>query len=269
MFPNWKVRGRVYKKGVSTVSVLTEYALRSKLRSENITEFVVEKNTIVTPSARQYLQDKGIKLVVKDDKAPESNNQKIEKQEENKFMPKYEGIQGGFYETKPEFMTQLYGNKLVIKDHKRIIFRGKIDSLEGKILETQILAKNLGNKKVLSELEEVLKFLREIAKAEILNENLGEFSILGMNEDELRAISHNPKKHIGVDHLFYPSYEIGDMAVALNLLRSATREVEIAAIAAFKNDEGEVSRKDIVRYLNRLSSCFYIMTLKAIAGKGK
>lgn len=268
MSPSLLVRG-MYKKGVSTVSVLTEYALRSKLRGENITELVVDKGTIITPSAKQYLQDKNIKLVVKDYKAPENNNQNIQREEEKKFLPKYEGVQGGFYESKPEYMTQLYGNKLVLKDHKRIVFRGKIDSLEGKILQTQVLAKNLGNKKVLSELEEVLKVLRNIAKAEILNENLGEFSILGMSEEELRETSHNPKKYLNVDHLFYPSYEIGEMAVALNILRSEVREVEVAAVKAFKNEENEVTRLDILQYLNRLSSCFYVMMLKCIAAKGK
>ena len=244
------------------MAVLTEYALRSELKDANIKEFIVEKNTIITPSARQYLHDKNIKLVFKEDRVSEDNNQNIQHKEEKQFLPKYEGLLGGYYENKPEFMTQLSGNKLVFKDHKRIIFRGKIDSLEGKVLQTQVLAKILGNKRVISDLEEILKFIRGISRAEILNETLGEFSLLGMNEDDLRAISHNPKKYMNVDHLFYPSYEIGEMAVALNILRSQVREVEISALTAFKNEDGEVSRGDIVRYLNRLSSCLYIMMLQ-------
>lgn len=47
------------------MSVLTESTLRSKIKNQNISEYAVEKGVIITPSARQYLQDKGIKLVYK------------------------------------------------------------------------------------------------------------------------------------------------------------------------------------------------------------
>ena len=45
------------------MGVLTEYELRTKLRNKNVSEYVIEKNVIVTPSARQYLNDKNIKQV--------------------------------------------------------------------------------------------------------------------------------------------------------------------------------------------------------------
>ncbi len=251
------------------MSVLTEYELRGKLRGKDLKEYEVTKDVIVTPSARQYLQEKNIKLVVVENKSSEKSNKQTGsevKEEPGKIFPKYVCPMGGYVENKPEHMTQLYGNKLVNKDHKRILLRGKLDSLQSKILETQVLANKLGTSEVLKDLEEILGFVRNILRAEVLNEKLDDIVLLGMNDSELREISHNPKKYLNVDHIL-PNYKMGELVVALNSIRSATREVEICAFTAFKNEEGEITREDIIRHLNRLSSCFYIMMCKLVAGK--
>lgn len=248
------------------MSVLTEYELRSKLRNKNVSEYVIGKNVIVTPSAKQYLNDKNIKLVIKEDEDEKKNvlPNNVEPIDE-RIKPVYVTFQGGYYEKKPEFMTQLYGNKLVCKDHPRIIFRGKLDSLESKILESQIKAEKNRCLSLEKDLGEILKFVRNILRAEVLEEKLGEFVLLGMNEDELREMSHHPNKYFNVEH-FMTEASMGEMLVTLNSLRSYSREVEIYAFKAFKNADGILTREDIVRYLNRLSSCFYIMMCKYKAG---
>ena len=38
---------------------------------------------------------------------------------------------------------------------------------------------------------------------------------------------------------------MGDVVVALNALRTESREVEIDALRAFKNEDGELTRNDI------------------------
>lgn len=250
------------------MSVLTESILRSKLRNMDIEEYEIERGVIVTPSARQYLQDKNIKLVYKDEKAKEAKSQNIQV-EERGFTPRYLHVNGGAFEKKPEHMTQLYGNKLVNKDHRRIIFRGKLDSLQAKILEVQILCKGLNETKVFKELEEVLSFVRKILEAEVLEAEFSINTLIGLSNDELRAHSHNPKKFIGTEHIIYPSSDMGAVVVALNALRAQSREVEIAGYTAFKKDDGESERLDISLALNRLSSCFYIMMLRYAAGKYK
>lgn len=250
------------------MSVLTESTLRNKLRNLNLTEYEVEKGVIVTPSARQYLQDKNIKLIYKEEKAKEVNNQNIQS-EVKPFAPKYVHVNGGVFEKKPEHMTQLYKNKLVAKDHKRIIFRGKLDSLQAKILEVQIQCKSLNEMKVVKELEEVLSYVRKILEAEVLESIFNVNSLIRLNSDELRAYSHNPKKYLNTEHIIYPSNDMGPVVVALNALRAQSREVEISAFQAFKNEEGEPTREDIALALNRLSSCFYIMMCKYMAGKYK
>ena len=50
--------------------------------------------------------------------------------------PRYVDYETGAYSTyeKPEHMTQLFGNKLVCKDHPRILFRGKLDALQADVV---------------------------------------------------------------------------------------------------------------------------------------
>lgn len=253
------------------MGVLTENELRNKLRNKDIKELEITRDIIVTPSAKQYLSEKNIKLVIVENKKngndAENSNVKCD-ENDGKILPKYECFLGGYVEKKPEYMTQLYGNKLVFKDHKRIIFRGKIDSLQSSILEAQILASKASNTLLVSDLEEILSFVRNILRAEVLEEKLEKFTLLNMNEDELHEISHNPKKYFNADHVL-PSYKMGELVVALNSLRSTTREVEICAFKAFKNSDGEIIREDIIRYLNRLSSTFYVMMLKCVSGNYK
>lgn len=255
-------------KGCEKLSVITESILRKELRNSNITEYEVEKGVIITPSAKQYLSDKNIKVIFKEEKCKEASNNNIEKESEG-FTPKYMHINGGAFLKKPEYMTQLYGNKLVAKDHKRIIFRGKLDSLQGKILEVQILSKDLKEIKIVKELEEILFYVRKILAAEVLESEFSILNLIDLNYDDLRAYSHNPKKYLSTEHIVYPSIEMGPIVVALNALRAQSREVEISAYQAFKNEDGEPSRGDIVLALNRLSSCFYIMMCKYVAGKYK
>ncbi|AKA68742.1 cobalamin adenosyltransferase [Clostridium scatologenes] len=252
--------------------VLTEAGVRRELKNlpEGEKNFQIEKGVIVTPSARQYLNDRNVKLVVVDKLTNKNSKVEASNQSEDsgKIFPKYKCFQGGYLEEKPEHMTQLYGNKLVFKDHKKIVLRGKIDSLESKILETQVLSVKLQNEKLALELEEILSFVREILRCEVLEKPLGDINLIGMNEKEIREISHDPKKYFNMEH-FFTSYKMGEIVVSINSLRSAVREVEIEAFKAFKNEEGEVSREDIIRALNRLSSCFYVIMFRCLTGKYK
>lgn len=270
------------------MAVLTESEIRKRLGRNNlnaIKEFVVEKGLIITPSAKSYLAEKNIAIVYegltyKDCKETEAKGkvskevvnesgykeQKTvefkevsEKETEKKY--KFITVFGTKLDYKPEHMTHLRGNLLVFKDHKRIIFRGKMDSLEAKILEMQILSQNKGMEKLVEELQTILYFVRSITKSEVLEEDLPEINLLGLTEDEIRKQSHNPKKYFGIGHEF-PDYKMGDVVVGINSIRTLTREVEIAAFEAFKDEYGSVSREDIIRGLNRLSSVFWVMMFK-------
>ncbi|MCM1991236.1 cobalamin adenosyltransferase [Oceanirhabdus seepicola] len=251
------------------MSVLTESKLRMELKKKDIKEFKINKSDIVTPSAKAYLSEKNIRLIIVDEEIQEGNEPKNTTKINNVdkgIIPKYELVEGGFFQNKPEFMTQLYGNKLVYKDHPTIVLRGKLDSFQAKILEAQILAHKNKKTSLVEDLEGVLALVRGILKSEVIGEELKEFTLLKMKEDEIREMSHHPEKYFNKGHMF-PNYEMGEIVLALNSLRTGIREVEIYALKAFKDRDGEVKRKDIMRYLNRLSSCFYVMMLKFNAGQ--
>lgn len=250
------------------MSLITENKLREELKNSDTAEYIAEKGAIVTPSAKQYLTEKNIKLIYKEDKKNNTeNDERINEKKSLKY--KYIHINGGAFEEKPEHMTQLNGNKLVNKDNKRIILRGKLDSLQAKILEVQMQSKAQKEMKIVEELEEILSFVRKILGCEVLETDFNIDTLIGLNMDELRAYSHNPKKYLYTEHIIYPSIEMGNMVILLNALRALSREAELSAYQAFKNDDGESARKDISLSLNRLSSCFYIMMLKCKAGKYK
>ncbi|WDV45095.1 cobalamin adenosyltransferase [Clostridiaceae bacterium M8S5] len=256
--------------------VLTEATLRAEFKNNTPKQYLVSKKTIITPSARQYLKDKCVELVYKDGdenvykkeslgKDKQSNVYKPIKAPDKKIAPKFiDYYTGGFYEEKPEYMTHMYGNKLVYKDDERIIFRGKIDSFQSLLLEMMVYTENIKLDSLTNDLDEILKFVREILRAEVLEEPLKQIELLGLSEKQIRDISHNPKKHYNIDHIL-PDYEMGETIIKLNSLRSAIREVEIAGINTFRNGH-KVDRVDILKSLNRLSSVIYIIMCKYKVG---
>lgn len=257
------------------MAVLTETEIRRKIgqNKDNITEFYIEKGQIITPAAKSYLSDRNIALRYGDKekgKTPvKEKDVEIKVVEENKPVKgKYKTIFGAELDKKPEHMTQLKGNLLVFKDHKTIVFRGKVDSLESEILKAQIISHKMENKKLTEDLQEILNYTRRLTRCEVLDEPFGEIKLLGYTEAELRERSHYPQRYFGIGHQ-YPSYEMGELVVAVNSIRSLTREVELAAYEAFKNQYGDVEREDIIKALNRLSSTFWIMIYKIRTGEYK
>ena len=56
---------------------------------------------------------------------------------------------------------------------------------------------------------------------------------------------------------------MGALCMALNQLRTKVRETELCAASAFIKDE-TCMRPDILEALNRLSSCVYLLFLRAL-----
>ncbi len=271
-------------EGCENISVLTESEVRRQLKGRDFkeyTEFRVLKGQIVTPSAKSFLLENNINLEYVDSLEEvvhevKQAKEKVSGKPQSKEVPgksqtkeeknKYVTVFGAELMEKPEHMTHLYGNLLVFKDHKIIALRGKLDSLESKILETQIITHKLGDSKLTEDLGEVLKFVRWILRCEVMNEAVGEFKLLGMTPEELRERSHYPKKYYGIGHEPV-EFSMGEAVVALNSCRTTIRETELLAYTAFKGEYGDVQRADIIKALNRLSSLFWIMIFKYRTGE--
>lgn len=242
------------------MKVLTEAEIRGRIKKEQSNQLVVSSDTIITPSAREFLNEKKIQLVYHEEVKEEvkTENEKKDKEDIKNFFPKYICKEtGGYFEKKPEHMTQLYGNQLVFKTHPSIIFRGKLDSLQAKILEVQVMAEKNKCPKLIEALQEVLQVARNILRAEVIKEEIDDISFFGFKEEDIRKMSHHPKEYLGIDHIL-PDYKMGEILIGLNAIRSCAREAELSGIP--------LEREDIIKALNRLSSAVYVMMCRYLTG---
>ncbi len=250
------------------MSVITETLLRAEFKRNIPKRYEVDKNTILTPSARQFLKENQIEIVDVElgrEKAKHENKYKAFEKLEGDFQPKFiSSYDGGMYEVKPEFMTHINGNKLVFKDDNRIVFRGKLDSLQSSVLKAQYQLLT-HNESLLSEaLGDVLTLIRKILRAEVMDEELEDTELFGLSFDQIRKHSHAPKEYYGISH-FMPSVEMGYPLIELNDLRTMVRETEISAMKAFRKDL-TLERKDLIYALNRMSSGIYVLMCRFKSG---
>ena len=245
--------------------ILTENDLRSHPPAPGARQYQVEEGTFVTESARSWLEKRDIQLVIlpKGRMCGGMSRTPLPDRGSRTYLDAATGLPLG--REKPEEMTHLRGNLLVKKSSPRIAFRGKLDSLEAAILEAQALDHSQNAPAVRDGLGEVLEQVHLVLGAEVKDQPLEEVPILGMDQARLRQVSHNVKGAFGIDHPI-PSWEMGELALRLNTLRTQVRETELAAAVAFEAP-GETPRPDIIRALNRLSSAVYILFCKLLAEK--
>ncbi len=158
---------------------------------------------------------------------------------------------------KPEHMTNLNAHEMVCKNHPRIHFRGKLDTLESEILVVQTSC----SEEWRPPLADALQLTRSVLAAEVREIPLGPWSLQGMSPEEVHRCSHHPEEFGFPGHIL-PAPEHGLLAAQLNRLRAITRETELAAVQAFWDGQ-KITREDLVMALNRLSSYFYVLQLRA------
>lgn len=247
--------------------VITDIELRTMWCKNPDMEFEVEEDTIITPAAKDFVKDHGIKLYTSPKGKESSMGVYSTAVSGSSLLSFGDALPDGYVNEKPEHMTHLRGNVLVSKDAATIVFRGKLDSLEAKIIETQLIAHECNSSELVENLDELYTFVRAIMSADVKNELLVLSSLLGMDERLLRSVSQNVLSNFGFHHPI-PSYLMGRECVALNSLRTAVRETEVAATAAFRSGT-DCTRVDIVMALNRLSSCVYILFCRLLCKHNK
>lgn len=196
--------------------------------------FFLAKGDQLTWEARDFLSREGIEILPADQARPQ----------------RYKLLGGGYMDEKPEHMTHLAGDVLVLKTHPRIVFRGAMDTLEAELLLCAMELKELEKP-----LLEVLTLARQLIACEVLNEPLKEKPLCGLTQDQLRSHSHRPQEFYNQPH-FMPEVSDGKAVLRLNRVRCAAREAELKAVAAIPE------RMDILRALNRMSSMLYILMIQ-------
>ena len=256
------------------LKAITEDFLRLELRNAQPETYYVPEGKILTPAAREYLQQRKIKIAKgeppeatpAEPAAPAAPAPAAAPAAAAAPTAKYRDHEtGAFYMEKPEHMTQLFGNELVTKNHPRILFRGKLDSLQAMVVLDQALIAADGNQKLVDDLGSILDNLREMMRCDVLDETYCRQTIIGLTHQELRERSHNPQKFFGIKQMLLPDYTMGRDYALLNQLRAAIRETEVAAATAFLTGS-KCTRPDIMEELNRLSSALHIMMCMYLAG---
>lgn len=207
--------------------------------------FYLGKGDTLTPGARDWLSRERISILPAAEAKPEE----------------YRLLNGAVLREKPEHMTHLHSNVLVPKNHPRIRFRGKMDALEAQLLLCQQECP-----KWKQELGEILSLARNVIRWEVLDEPAVQEKLCGLTEAELRSHSHRPQDFHGQAH-FMPEVSDGAAVLHLNRCRTAAREAELAAAEAFTDENGNCTRVDLLRLLNRMSSMIYILMIRQKGGK--
>jgi len=221
--------------------LFNEENVRENLRNRDGKRvFYLSKGDQLTSSARDFLSRERIGILPADQAKPE----------------RYGLLSGGYLEGKPEHMTHLNSELLVPKNHPRIVFRGKMDTLEAELILCQLAAQHL-----IAPAGEILALARRLIRCDVLEEAVPEGKLCGLTEAEQRKRSHFPQDYYGQPH-FMPGVEDGEVMARLNRARCAAREAELAAVAAFSDREGNPVRTDILRSLNRMSSMLYLLMIQ-------
>jgi ethanolamine utilization cobalamin adenosyltransferase len=218
---------------------LTEDDIRHRSIAEG-GELVLSASEKLTPSAKEYIREQRLRVVA-EGAEPQCGK---EKEADNAQS----GAEPG--------LTHLDAATMVAKTHPRIEARGKLDNLMAEI----VLAQTLFDPK--AKLPELLKgcladlkeWVFQTLAAEISGSILPAQSMAGMGPEVLRAVSRNPRRYLGTDHLT-PDAALGVNMAFLNRLRTQARETELAVARA------ALCRNDIQESLNRLSSAVYVLML--------
>ena len=202
--------------------------------------FYLAKGDQLTSGARDFLSRERIEILPAELARAES----------------YRLLNGASLEEKPEHMTHLDAQILDPKNHPRILFRGKMDTLEAELILCQLAAERLA-----APVGEILALARRLIRCDVLNEPVPEGKLCGLTGDEQRRRSHFPQDYYGQPH-FMPGVGDVDVIARLNRARCAAREAELAGVTAFCDREGNPTRPDILRSLNRMSSMLYLLMIQ-------
>ena len=206
--------------------------------------FYLGKGDTLTPGARDWLSRERIRILNAEEAA----------------VGEYRTLNGAIFHRKPEQMTHLNAQVLVPKTHPRIGFRGAVDMLEAYLLMGQLRCPKWSR-----ELGEILDLARRLIRGDVLDEPVKEEKLCGLTSEEQRKRSHLPQNYYGQTH-FMPQVGDGETILLLNLCRCQARAAELAAAAAFTDGNGNCTREDIIRAMNRMSSMIYILMIREKGG---
>ncbi len=260
---------------------ITETWLRERYGLEHDEEIQLPAGSRLTPSAQGLLSERRItvKFTGAEERVPEEVPHEGAPAPQKRINPltgsseRYDArcqLCRQVVDDKPDTMTHLNRDTLVAKNDPRLKLRGKLDTAIAQAVLLQERFDPDGRFATLAGwLAEVRSALGDVLRAEVTGETLAPCTMGGMDAAAIHAVSHNPLKYLGQDHLL-PELGVGKRVASLNLLRAMIREAELYAADVFIARDFTVTRPDVMEGLNRLSSAVYVlMLLTYLAEQGK
>jgi ethanolamine utilization cobalamin adenosyltransferase len=264
------------------MAIVTEAELREQIRRPSRgLRVVVPAGSTFSPSAEDFVRS--WQLQVEYVRAPSpSPRQRGSREQSDRpawdrpgdFPVRLEGevpvcvTCGARVTAKPDHLTQLDPVHFAPKTSPRIRLRGKLDTVHAMALLAGSRARAQGLGDLAAHLESVAAYSREILSAEYAARPAARLEIAGLDEDQLRAVTHDPVRALGLEHLV-PDTSDDEILLWLNWLRCEVREAELAALEAFPSDpETGPARASIAHGLNRLASAVYYLELLHESARG-
>ena len=231
---------------------ITEAWLRANHTLSEGAEIHLPADSRLTPSARELLESRHLRIKFIDEQG------RLFVDDEQQQPQPVHGLTSSD-EHPQDTLTHLSAEKMVAKSDPRLGFRAVLDSTIALAVWLQI---------ELAEpwqpwLADIRSRLGNIMRADALGEPLGCQAIVGLSDEDLHRLSHQPLRYLDHDHLV-PEASHGRDAALLNLLRTKVRETETVAAQVFITRSFEVLRPDILQALNRLSSTVYVMMILSV-----
>lgn len=217
---------------------ITEDELRIQYKKEPFTEYEIGAGTKITPGARQFLIDRGIKINQKNNLKKNKNNTK----EESSFLEQ---------------------NQSSLKDRK---VETKMKSVEALFLVTaeELLSRDVLLSQQIIQLKKCFSDIKNVLVSKSIPESFSLKVCTGMNEqnycDKLEECFEITEFHMQL--------EKGKEIIALNRLRSMICDFQIDVMEFFDHNEMEKKQcEEVIKKTNQIINALSQLICTAVGGK--
>lgn len=224
---------------------ITEMELRDLYKIDPFSTYVLEPNTKITPGARQFLMDRGIKLLPEQDRNGRSAGPALSNRANDS------------------------GTNSVQQPHNWCVLRlrSRLDCIESLFQMVATDLSSCGDAVLAEEVLQLEKYVQSIKSAEFHQTAPDKIELWEWSETEINNCAHNLEKYFDI-HNFNGQLQQGKTMARLNHLRVSLREAEIAILEAYWNEEQQAcTREDLIEKVNIIINVLRIMMWKCQGGQ--
>lgn len=227
---------------------ITEMELRDLYKIDPFSTYVLEPDTKITPGARQFLMDRGVKLLLEQDKQ-DKTGRRVDLPLSNRANNS---------RANP---VQEQHNWCVLR------LRSRLDCIESLFQVAAADLFNSGDAALAEEVMQLGKYVQSVKNAERDQAAPDKIEFWEWSETEIKNCSQSLEKFLDI-HNSYVQLQNGKTITQLNHLRVSLQEVETAILEAYWNEEQQACRReDLIEKVNIIINVLCIMMWKCQGGQ--